>query len=793
MKGYRVFVIAKLIDTQNQKKVNNVLRKDTRMKFLQIIVAVALTGLPALVVGSSKESSPTALLKEMIAAVKNSDIETIKNFLAEGNNIESFDASSGNTLLMLAVQSGSPELIKFLLDSGANINAARKKDGQTALYSALVRGIPGDLSKVNQLLAAKADVNVRNNEGLTPLMALMLWLKTNKANKDAIFKMVELLLQAGADPEERSKENKSARTYAREIGFEKEFQTLVNKYPKTEKETKRGSETRISETVEKDLKKQLKDEIEKIETTLKSPFAKNVIPLIYQYIKTAEEIIKKLEQSKIYTPKEEKRLAELKKSSSKLSESLYGAELTPEELKKAIEKGDIEEIEEAVQAIREAIKNKTEEKAIQLIKKFLDAGGKVDEKIDNKWTLLVYATIKAKFQIMEFLIKNGAAVNAVNPDDNRTPLILAITQFGKDRKLPKIIATILQAGANEKHKDNKGKTALDYAKGTGVAEAYELAKVIANKIWIPDDVMSDIDSGAYERKAVKEFIAKKESQYAIDPKTGETLLLIAVARENSRFIEQLLANGADINARDSKGETPLFMAFNNYLRIYGSSDATINTLLRNKADVNIQNNNGETVAIKVIKDHPGALYLFKALAFLLDAGADLTIKDKQGKTIEDYAKENKVEKDLDEAIATFMRKKYPAQKEYVQQLSDIKTAIKKNNIEELKKLIDDVTILSLADESGYTPLLMAIEEGNAQAVSAIINRTVEVNNRKLLIKMLEHRNNSKVNALELAKQKKLDTIYNVLEQIYATIQAEQSSSSSSRSQASSSSSTSTKK
>lgn len=56
-----------------------------------------------------------------------------------------------------------------------------------------------------------------------------------------------------------------------------------------------------------------------------------------------------------------------------------------------------------------------------------------------------------------------------------------------------------------------------------------------------------------------------------------------------RVIEKILAQGADVNAVDQKGESALFEAAN-----YGFSDV-VRLLLEYGADPNLKNNNGKTV------------------------------------------------------------------------------------------------------------------------------------------------------------------------------------------------------
>lgn len=80
----------------------------------------------------------------------------------------------------------------------------------------------------------------------------------------------------------------------------------------------------------------------------------------------------------------------------------------------------------------------------------------------------------------------------------------------------------------------------------------------------------------------------------------------------------LIQHGADVNARDDFGETPLFHA------LRANNDAQLaGLLLANGADPNAQNRHGDTVLADVA-DNPEAIDLVK---ILIKRGSDLNIKN----------------------------------------------------------------------------------------------------------------------------------------------------------------------
>jgi ankyrin repeat protein len=121
------------------------------------------------------------------------------------------------------------------------------------------------------------------------------------------------------------------------------------------------------------------------------------------------------------------------------------------------------------------------------------------------------------------------------------------------------------------------------------------------------------------KKDVAELLLANGADVNARDKMGKTPLHDA-ARHNSKDVaELLLAKGADVNARDKRGRTPLHLAAR-----YNSKDVA-ELLLANKADVNAKNNNGETsLHVAAIKNNKNMV------EFLLANGADVNARDRLG-------------------------------------------------------------------------------------------------------------------------------------------------------------------
>lgn len=90
---------------------------------------------------------------------------------------------------------------------------------------------------------------------------------------------------------------------------------------------------------------------------------------------------------------------------------------------------------------------------------------------------------------------------------------------------------------------------------------------------------------------------------------------------NADFTKQMLKAGADVNAKDKNGWTPLMVASQEDLSGYA------NFLVQSGADPNVKDNRGRT-ALMIAAQHENAL----SMEVLIKAGADLNAKDSIGRT-----------------------------------------------------------------------------------------------------------------------------------------------------------------
>ena len=151
-------------------------------------------------------------------------LDVISALLEIGVNVNvNAKDQNGCTALMSSADNDSNsciDIIKFLLKSGADLEL-KDDNGSTALiYAVKANNIPA----VDTLIDAGADINTQDNNGLTLLMTAILW----SFNDDEVVSLIDFLLRKGADPSIRGKKGETALSILldREYVYTKNFEAL---------------------------------------------------------------------------------------------------------------------------------------------------------------------------------------------------------------------------------------------------------------------------------------------------------------------------------------------------------------------------------------------------------------------------------------------------------------------------------------------------------------------------------------------------------------------------------------
>jgi len=199
-------------------------------------------------------------------------------------------------------------------------------------------------------------------------------------------------------------------------------------------------------------------------------------------------------------------------------------------------------------------------------------------------------------EMIKFLLKSGLSINKTN-NDGKTALF-------NYQQHPEIITLLLKKGANPNSKDHRGNGPL-YVHGNP-----QIIHILLNA-----------GAGPNARNL-----------------RGDTPLFSMSAALNKDKTKLLVQFGADINIKNSQNETSLF---------YSRSAEVVKTLLKNNMDIYVVNDAGDTALHHWIKNRAMYPYRYDMLQVVSNYADIMSIKNRDGLTIVDIAKNLGDEKTLE--------------------------------------------------------------------------------------------------------------------------------------------------
>lgn len=210
----------------------------------------------------------------------------------------------------------------------------------------------------------------------------------------------------------------------------------------------------------------------------------------------------------------------------------------------------------------------------------IEKGANIKQIANDNSTLLMAAIMGENPNIIRYLLKNGLDINTQARQKN-TPLHLAFMKFNTY-----LIELLMQEGADASIKNEKGVSGYDLAKKWKI-DLDSLKKLDINK---KKNGCNQVfyaaqkgDIGALEKLAS----LKADFKNSCD----EGLPLLSYSSDDKKIIKLLLANGVDINAKNSSGETALMHST--------ISTKKVKILLELGADKKIKDSNGQTAYERV--------------------------------------------------------------------------------------------------------------------------------------------------------------------------------------------------
>ncbi|SHN64942.1 ankyrin repeat domain-containing protein [Desulfovibrio litoralis] len=289
----------------------------------------------------------------------------------------------------------------------------------------------------------------------------------------------------------------------------------------------------------------------------------------------------------------------------------------------------------------------------EVMRTLIKAGADVNVKGNDGFTPVMAAAYLVKNpDIINELIKAGANVNA-KLNDGQTALMFAMNRYDSNYK---IIKTLIDAGANVNAKEEKGVTVLmmaaDYQPTQIIKELIRAGANVNLKDRAGFTALIRAASGNTDQNVIVALV-KAGADLTVKNNEGNTALIQALAFNKNFLVAKILIQlGADVNVRNFYEQTALMLSVQR-------PDPTVTTeLLKAGANINAKDKNGNT-ALMLAMGHYSDTFLYsddeyqedqpkeanvslfikpKVITTLIEFGADITLRNKNGYTALDIAK-----------------------------------------------------------------------------------------------------------------------------------------------------------
>lgn len=316
---------------------------------------------------------------------------------------------------------------------------------------------------------------------------------------------------------------------------------------------------------------------------------------------------------------------------------------------------------------------------IKVIQDLLSQGFSADTADSSGRTLLLLAGANGKYAAAELLIDEGANVKA---SDSKGNTILHLLAAGARKEAVALMERVLNRGAdiNALNYSSPRQTPAEIAVSRGNIPALEL--LMARGV-NPDYYFGNIPMIIYAYEArqinVMKFIAGKGADIDKENISKNTLLHLAVSKNDMPTIKYLIEKKASIDRKGSNGRTALFMAVEKgYLK-------TAEFLIQSGSSADTSDYSGKNI--------------MHLLASLKNSGKTITAFSNYGINI------NKTESGG---------------------LTPLMTAVKNKRWENVPALIDAGANFRFTDSTEKTLLVMAIETKNSPLALYLISKGIDV-------------------------------------------------------------------
>jgi uncharacterized protein len=258
------------------------------------------------------------------------------------------------------------------------------------------------------------------------------------------------------------------------------------------------------------------------------------------------------------------------------------------------------------------------------VENLLQQGAHIEARATNGVTPLMSAAESGNVPLVSLLLEHGADAGA---RDDQGDAALTWAARGGWVKLVNLL---------EKFSDTKGKNGALFA----AIEGGPVGSIEIDVSTLPNPTQHQAAEVEESWTGVAESLLDRGAEIEASDQDGSTPLISAAAFAQTDILKLLINRGARINVTDRLGNTPLISAACQCaLATMNTADDVIEILLDQGANVNARNHAGRT-ALMMASGMSGDA---SVLELLLERGADLRAKDRSGKTALTFARESRRE------------------------------------------------------------------------------------------------------------------------------------------------------
>ena len=356
------------------------------------------------------------------------------------------------------------------------------------------------------------------------------------------------------------------------------------------------------------------------------------------------------------------------------------------------------------------------------IKSLIARGASVSAADADGGTPLMNAASARALEAVQALVDADPQKATINRRDatGRTALMNACAEAASP-VAAKIVTLLLNAGADPNVQSQSGKTAL-------------LETVTA----VPASASTDPIAIAPQTAILQLLLDKADVE--TKNKRGETALYLAAKLGRADMVKSLLDKGADPAVADNQGDSPLLVA------IQAGQSATVAALLQSKK---IDVNKADPATGQTALQRAAIVGNTQIADALMGSGADTQIKDAQGKTASDLANDNNhpdvartiqdhvktvtdnlvfdaLEGKWDDALAALTAGADVNAAYHIGGKTALMYAAAAGETSFVRALLDKGAAINATDTLDYTALMSAASKGNTEVVQLLLDHRADL-------------------------------------------------------------------